>query len=347
MVKKKRTGVPQQISAEILFKSNRTCCVCRDSRKPVQIHHIDGNPDNHELKNLATLCLECHNETLVSGGFDRKLDSDQIVLFRDDWQRLVAQQRAVIDLKKLDFAKSDRRLEIVTSEAEIYKENKEYFLLAVLYDSIGNKELRDKYIEIALKEQQTDETIIFLRCLQNKQELIPKEVIEREYKFYSREKDFLQRGRLNNHLGKYEEAAIDYIDGIYHAIHNKETIFSAAYYLKEFFDEKLHEQLFIIALKQAQEKDDLWWQVRALQELKWDDALVELLLKNSKRILKSDRIFLKILLAQAQGDIDREIELQKKMASFSSHVGYVRVKKVPSVKRKIGLTGKRKVKRAD
>jgi|GEM_PF-5495567 len=93
MPKKSRTPVPQDISAEILFRSDRTCCVCRDERKKVQIHHIDENPDNHQKDNLAVLCFECHDETQISGGFGRKLDADQIRLYRDDWHRIVAQKR--------------------------------------------------------------------------------------------------------------------------------------------------------------------------------------------------------------------------------------------------------------
>ncbi|MFA4824825.1 MAG: HNH endonuclease signature motif containing protein [Methanoregula sp.] len=95
MIKKSRTQIPQNSSAEILFKSDRTCCVCRDKSKPVQIHHIDENPDNHEIKNLAVLCLECHNKTQIHGGFARKLDSDQIKLYRDNWHNLIAQQRSI------------------------------------------------------------------------------------------------------------------------------------------------------------------------------------------------------------------------------------------------------------
>jgi 5-methylcytosine-specific restriction endonuclease McrA len=97
MTKKPRTPVPQDISAEILFLSDRTCCVCRDNRKKVQIHHIDENHNNHEKNNLAVLCLECHNETQISGGFGRKLDAHQIRLYRNNWHKFVAENR---DVKK-------------------------------------------------------------------------------------------------------------------------------------------------------------------------------------------------------------------------------------------------------
>lgn len=46
---------------------------------------------NNARANLAVLCLDCHRETQIQGGFDRKLDAAQITLFRDDWLSLVAQ----------------------------------------------------------------------------------------------------------------------------------------------------------------------------------------------------------------------------------------------------------------
>jgi hypothetical protein len=61
----------------------------------VQIHHIDEDPSNDSFDNLAVLCLECHTETQLHGGFHRKLDGDQVTLYRDDWFALVARERAV------------------------------------------------------------------------------------------------------------------------------------------------------------------------------------------------------------------------------------------------------------
>ena len=97
--KKKRVEIPPAIVAQVLFLTNRTCCVCRLKGKPFQIHHIDENPANNEPSNLAVLCLECHNETQIRGGFGRKLNAEQIILYRDDWLNQVAQTRAVhVDL---------------------------------------------------------------------------------------------------------------------------------------------------------------------------------------------------------------------------------------------------------
>lgn len=89
---KHRTSIPAEVAAQVLFAADRTCCVCRQ-RKRVQIHHLDEDPSNHEHDNLAVLCFDCHGETQIHGGFDRKLDAHQIILYRADWVATVARLR--------------------------------------------------------------------------------------------------------------------------------------------------------------------------------------------------------------------------------------------------------------
>jgi len=94
---------------------------------------------------LAVLCFDCHRETQIRGGFDRKLDSDQIILYRDDWHSAVALQRATEGVPSAgDDGNTSYQLEWITSTAEIYRENEEFELLAGFYNSIKNYELRDK-----------------------------------------------------------------------------------------------------------------------------------------------------------------------------------------------------------
>jgi hypothetical protein len=93
MTKKTRIEIPEAIAAQVLFESDRTCCVCRKPRTSIQIHHIDDDPANYEPDNLAVLCLECHRDTQIRGGFDRKLDAALIARYRSDWVRRVAMKR--------------------------------------------------------------------------------------------------------------------------------------------------------------------------------------------------------------------------------------------------------------
>lgn len=148
--KKRRVAIPRDMAARIQFLSNRTCCVCRERGKPIQVHHIDDAPANNNPSNLTVLCFDCHNDTQMHGGFGRKLDADQVILFRDDWHRIVADARAESALETARTSSPETQIELTTSLAEIYRESQDYYDLALLYDSIGNRELRDKYVEMAL-----------------------------------------------------------------------------------------------------------------------------------------------------------------------------------------------------
>jgi hypothetical protein len=60
---------------------------------PVQIHHINDDPSDNRLNNLAVLCVVCHDKTQITGGFGRKLNAGQVRRYRDDWLALVEARR--------------------------------------------------------------------------------------------------------------------------------------------------------------------------------------------------------------------------------------------------------------
>lgn len=92
-----KTSIPNDLAADVLFASDRTCCVCRERGKSLQIHHIDEEPSNNVFENLSVLCLQCHNETQIKGGFDRKLTAPVIIKFRDEWLERVKLRRNLAD----------------------------------------------------------------------------------------------------------------------------------------------------------------------------------------------------------------------------------------------------------
>jgi len=96
-LKKNRSTIPSDLAAEVLYASKRTCCICEERGKAIQIHHIDENPSNNVFKNLAVLCFECHNETQIKGGFGRKLNIFTVIKHRDEWLRRVKRTRALAD----------------------------------------------------------------------------------------------------------------------------------------------------------------------------------------------------------------------------------------------------------
>ena len=101
LMTKQRISIPDELRTKVLFASDRICCVCRERGKPVQIHHIDGDPSNNTVENLAVLCLNCHSETQVRGGFRCQLIPSVVTEYRDEWlkdvklRRDLANERAI------------------------------------------------------------------------------------------------------------------------------------------------------------------------------------------------------------------------------------------------------------
>lgn len=94
---KQRTKIPTDIAAQVRWLSDDTCCICNEREKSIQIHHIDGDPQNHNMKNLAVLCLECHNKTLQTGGFTRSHDQSYVTTCRNKWIETVNKRREGAD----------------------------------------------------------------------------------------------------------------------------------------------------------------------------------------------------------------------------------------------------------
>jgi len=310
--KKQRIRIPSAKAAQVMFSADRTCCVCRKPGKPVQIHHIDDNPANNVLTNLSVLCLDDHELTQIRGGFGRKLDSDQVRLYRDDWEQIVARNRTSVTSEP-DRSKSDaQNLEISASLAEIYREKEEWMLLAIHYDSIGNEELRDKYIEIAIKEDPDDSTVTYLRTLQGRSDLIPQAVIKRALR-RNKNYDWTARARLLKKLGRKREAIVEYLQGIINSLDTGNN-FTAAFYLREIVEDELIKELYLLAYEDAEKNNELWWQIRVLQDLGWDTELNELVLSHRKEINEAEDILLKQVLAKAEGDIGTSDKLIKEEA---------------------------------
>ncbi len=55
--------------------------------------HIDEYHSNSIRANLAVLCLDCHDETQIRGGFARRLDAGQVRRYRDDWEHRIQRRR--------------------------------------------------------------------------------------------------------------------------------------------------------------------------------------------------------------------------------------------------------------
>jgi len=272
--------------------------------KRIQIHHIDEDPSNNDISNLSVLCFDCHGDTQTTGGFGRQLDAEQVKLYRDDWHRIVAEKRVRDYRETRDKATSERnQVRYLASLVEVLRERQDYITLAEVYNDMGNDELRDKYVNLALEADDSDWIVIFLRGMQGRANLVPDDVAERRLAEQFANEDWTQRARTLVELGRYPEAAHDYVKGILESL-EQGNLFSAAFYLKEIFGEDLIERLFERSLQKFFDEGDLWWQVRCLQELGWSSELKELLIANETSIESSKDITLQQLLLRAKGDME-------------------------------------------
>ena len=55
---KNRVNPSEKLKIDILSLCNNRCCICQTPF--IIIHHIDKNPSNNDLDNLAPLCPNCH-----------------------------------------------------------------------------------------------------------------------------------------------------------------------------------------------------------------------------------------------------------------------------------------------
>jgi hypothetical protein len=303
---KPRTRIPDSVAAQVLFTADRTCCVCRQPDKPLQIHHIDDNPINHKSDNLAVLCLECHEKTQISGGFSRKLDLHQIRLYRDSWNETVAAKRSIAAESEAEggTAVSAGPIDaaLATSIVEINREAKNWANLALFYDSIGNEELRDRAIDEAIAGGLRDWNVIRLRRLQGRLSLVPPAILQSELDGGSGKSAFAVGG-IYEDLSEHRKAAEMYL-GSLAATSDEISDFTLAFELKQMLEGTVIPGLFLNALQRAADKKDLWWQVRALEELGWTAQLHELVQRNrdvidSSKMSDECKWRVRIILAEA------------------------------------------------
>lgn len=78
-----RVPLKESTRLEIISKCNNRCCICQTPF--IQIHHIDGNPSNNDLDNLAPLCPNCHDQAGLARQLSMQLTPERIKKLRDIW----------------------------------------------------------------------------------------------------------------------------------------------------------------------------------------------------------------------------------------------------------------------
>lgn len=270
--------ISEDLAAQVLFLSDRTCCVCKTVGRSVQIHHIDGNPNNNDIDNLAVLCLDCHNETQLSGGFGRKLTPWLVKIYRNDWTNIISARRETKFLKELinGFPESDSKvknllnfLERSLKRVDYLYEHKNWYSLAFEFKMLGQIKLARKYAKREFDDRVRHQNWVSAaewQILFFDPDEIDTAVLKKAIDVMLDNKDYSQLARIYDHLGKQELASIYYIKAVNEFIDNEEW-FTAAFYLKESGNEKSAVPLFRKALRKALEENEIHLIVRCYEEL--------------------------------------------------------------------------------
>ena len=100
-----------------MFLSGHRCCLERgesNPNDPLEIHHLDGNPNNNNQDNLMPLCKNCHHGRVhVSASISRGYSIDELKRIRDDWYRRIEEKR------NEDARSSTNELEAVEDEQKL------------------------------------------------------------------------------------------------------------------------------------------------------------------------------------------------------------------------------------
>jgi hypothetical protein len=162
----------RQVELKVLLKNRRTCCVCHEPDKAIQLHHIDGNPTHTVEANLAALCLTHHDQAtagLVKGGIGLgvKLSPEEVRVHKTAWENVVTNQAKASPktasepkskqfLRDFEFEVMKIKSEIlVTSNQAIVKNRLEYLSQFVIEEFITGIPFRsillDAYGDMSLR----------------------------------------------------------------------------------------------------------------------------------------------------------------------------------------------------
>ncbi|MEH2280716.1 MAG: HNH endonuclease signature motif containing protein [Nostoc sp.] len=89
----KRPPIPPETLDKVLDESSWTCCVCRDRKQGIIVHHIHEYSDSHSHAedNLVVLCLNHHGEAHTKRELQINLTPDRLRELKKRWLERVEQ----------------------------------------------------------------------------------------------------------------------------------------------------------------------------------------------------------------------------------------------------------------
>jgi len=102
-----RSEIPFTTLVQVLFANRFTCCVCRDEKKSIVVHHIRDWAESHDHSpdNLAVLCLDDHGKAHSVNKLSRNLDEPTISQFKKRWEAKIRRfdTAAIINSSRVNF----------------------------------------------------------------------------------------------------------------------------------------------------------------------------------------------------------------------------------------------------
>lgn len=102
-----RPPIPGDTLTRLLFRNRLTCCVCRDSGKPIIVHHIEpwAESRDHGEANLAVLCLDDHEKAHRTSTLAKDLDAEALYAFKREWEAFCAREdrRVILNASRLNY----------------------------------------------------------------------------------------------------------------------------------------------------------------------------------------------------------------------------------------------------
>lgn len=125
-----RTTTPKNIETEVLLQSGRRCCLCFGIEKDFlpkkgQIAHLDRNPANNALENLAFLCLQHHDEYDSRPSQSKGLTISELKAYRDRLYFRVQESVPVEENLRALVAQADLEETLVKDAADKLEDEKD------------------------------------------------------------------------------------------------------------------------------------------------------------------------------------------------------------------------------
>ena len=82
-----RPPIPVKVINQLLYESNCTCCICKNSNNGVVIHHIEEwhISKSHNLDNLIVLCPNHHDKAHSHSDLTLNMTKERLVNFKKEW----------------------------------------------------------------------------------------------------------------------------------------------------------------------------------------------------------------------------------------------------------------------